>query len=108
MDLTDIDAVIVDLDGTMVDTLGDFCAALNRMLGDLPAPYATHQVDRHTVAELVGKGSEHLIKNVLALADQAAGNALPSVGAQAALALQTEAWAHYQRHYRAINCRRVV
>lgn len=103
MDLTDIDAVIVDLDGTMVDTLGDFCAALNGMLSDLPAPYATHQVDRHTVAELVGKGSEHLIKNVLALADQAAGHTPPDVSAQANALLQTQAWAHYQRHYRGIN-----
>ncbi len=30
-----VDAVIVDLDGTMVDTMGDFSQALNRMLDDL-------------------------------------------------------------------------
>ena len=29
-----IDACIVDLDGTQVDTLGDFKVALNRMLAD--------------------------------------------------------------------------
>ncbi len=103
MNLTDIDAVIVDLDGTMVDTLGDFCAALNGMLADLPAPYASHQVDRQTVGELVGKGSEHLIKNVLTLANQASGKGLPAVSAEAASALQSQAWEHYQRHYRAIN-----
>ena len=100
MNLIDIDAVIVDLDGTMVDTLDDFCAALNGMLADLPAPYATHRVDRPTVAELVGKGSEHLIKNVLALADRATGN---TVDVEAAVSLQAQAWQHYQRHYRAIN-----
>ena len=34
---TAFDAVIVDLDGTMVDTMGDFVAALNLMLAELPA-----------------------------------------------------------------------
>ena len=103
MNLIDIDAVIVDLDGTMVDTLDDFCAALNGMLADLPAPYATHRVDREVVAELVGKGSEHLIKNVLLLADLAAGNAPTAARVEASAPLQAQAWQHYQRHYRAIN-----
>jgi phosphoglycolate phosphatase-like HAD superfamily hydrolase len=67
MDLTRFDAAIVDLDGTMVDTLDDFCVALNRMLGDLPAPFAASRVDRATIEKLVGKGSEHLLKSVLAL-----------------------------------------
>ena len=31
------DAAIIDLDGTLVDTLGDFSVALNRMLHDLGA-----------------------------------------------------------------------
>ena len=35
---THIRAAIVDLDGTMVDTLGDFAAALNGMLTDLALP----------------------------------------------------------------------
>ena len=61
INLSDFDAVIVDLDGTMVDTLGDFVVALNRMLKDLDLP----AVDRALVARLVGKGSEHLIKSVL-------------------------------------------
>lgn len=33
-----LDAAIVDLDGTMVDTLGDFVVALNGMLADLSLP----------------------------------------------------------------------
>ncbi|MPS43462.1 MAG: phosphoglycolate phosphatase, partial [Stenotrophomonas sp.] len=33
-----LDAAIVDLDGTMVNTLGDFAEALNRMLADLQLP----------------------------------------------------------------------
>ena len=45
-----IDAVIVDLDGTMVDTVGDFCVALNLMLRDLPAPFDAYSMDTQTVS----------------------------------------------------------
>ena len=90
----DVDAVIVDLDGTMVDTLGDFVVALNLMLADLPAPYRNHPVDRANVSRLVGKGSEHLLSSVLSLA-----------GGQArdAQAVYAQAWPSYQRHYLDIN-----
>ena len=48
-----VDAVIVDLDGTMVDTMGDFNEALNRMLRDLSLPaIAADQVE-----SMVGKGA---------------------------------------------------
>ena len=57
-----IEAVLVDLDGTMVDTLGDFHAALNAMLAELELP----AVDRATVARCIGKGSEHLVASALA------------------------------------------
>lgn len=102
----DVDAVIVDLDGTMVDTLGDFCWALNRMLGDLPPPFCQQQVDQASVGQLVGKGSEHLIKSVLTLVGcgQAAINSGVSVLTDAGMAaLYTPAWASYQRHYLAVN-----
>ena len=56
-----MDAAIVDLDGTMVDTLGDFEVALNRTLADLDLP----AVARPLVERTVGKGSEHLIRSVL-------------------------------------------
>ena len=55
-------AAIVDLDGTMVDTLGDFEAALNAVLGELRLPV----VDRAFIGRTVGKGSEHLIRSTLA------------------------------------------
>ena len=56
-----VDAVIVDLDGTMVDTMGDFNEALNRMLRDLSLPpIAADQAEN-----MVGKGSEHLLRSVL-------------------------------------------
>jgi len=92
----DCRAVMVDLDGTMVDTLGDFVAALNLMLADLGLP----PVDRLAVELRVGKGSEHLIRSVLEWViskSQGAGRA-PD-----AAALYDAAWASYQRHYRAIN-----
>ena len=86
IDLSRFDAAIVDLDGTMVDTLGDFVVALNLMLRDL----ALAAVDAAAVETMVGKGSEHLIQSVLR-----------HVGA--ADALYERAWARYQHHYLAIN-----
>ena len=57
-----LQAAIVDLDGTMVDTLGDFTVALNRMLDELGLP----GIEQASIERLVGKGSEHLIRSVLA------------------------------------------
>ena len=84
-------AAIVDLDGTMVDTLGDFAHALNRMLEELGLP----AVERAAIARMVGKGSEHLIRSVLAQV----GAGERSFDA---------AWDSYQRHYLAINGRHSV
>lgn len=79
-------AAIVDLDGTMVDTVGDFEVALARALADL----GHRPVSRAFISRTVGKGSEHLILRSLAEA-----------GAPASL--YEEAWARYQHHYLAIN-----
>ena len=79
-------AAIVDLDGTMVDTLGDFVVVLNRVLDELALP----QVERGFVEHTVGKGSEHLIRSTLA-----------HVGGDAGLYAQ--AWALYQQHYGEVN-----
>ena len=87
-----LDAAIIDLDGTLVDTLGDFVVALNLMLRDMGLP----AVNRDVVAKLVGKGSEHLIRSVLAwtgLTD----------GAIAAPDGYARAWQLYQQHYQQIN-----
>ncbi|HMN77198.1 MAG TPA: phosphoglycolate phosphatase [Burkholderiaceae bacterium] len=79
-------AAIVDLDGTLVDTVDDFVAALGAMLASFGLP----AVDRAFVARTVGKGSEHLLHRTLA-----------EVGADAGL--YDAAMAGYQQQYRAIN-----
>ena len=81
-----IQAAIVDLDGTLVDTVGDFEVALNAMLGEHGLP----RVVRGFIERTVGKGSEHLIRCTLAEVD-----ADPQ--------LYDSAWQAYQRHYQSIN-----
>ncbi len=86
--LTPLQAAIVDLDGTLVDTLGDFTVALNATLAELDLPL----LERAAIERMVGKGSEHLIRS-----------ALHAVGAHADRF--RDAWAAYQRHYDATNGR---
>ena len=88
MDLDNFSAAIVDLDGTLVDTLGDFELALGATLADLGLP----AVDRAFIARTVGRGSEHLLAATLA---QAGGDA----------GLLADAWARYQHHYGVVNGR---
>jgi phosphoglycolate phosphatase len=88
MKRTDFDAAIVDLDGTMVDTLGDFELALTASLADLGLP----TVPRSFIARTVGQGSRHLLTEVLRHLGQ---------GDDAVDRL----WAAYQRHYLAVNGR---
>jgi phosphoglycolate phosphatase len=97
--IRDIQAVIVDLDGTMVDTLGDFEVALNRMLADFSLP----TVDRSFIEATVGKGSEHLIRSTLNYVQKrhvagidTARDAIDSVA-------YDSAWQSYQSHYLACN-----
>ena len=94
-------AAIVDLDGTLVDTLGDFEAALNRALADLDLPPVT----RAWVERTVGKGSEHLIRSVLShqLALPEVKGLVNVCEARGVDNLYEAAWQRYQHHYRAIN-----
>ncbi len=82
------DAAILDLDGTLVDTLGDFVAVLDLTLDGLGLP----RVGRGFVERAIGKGSDHLIRSTLA-----------HVGADASL--RDAAGAAYQRHYAQVNGR---
>ena len=90
------DAAIIDLDGTMVDTLGDFAQALNRMLADL----ALQAIAPAHIERMVGKGSEHLIKSVLHHVLAQAGQAPAAINTEA---IYPQAWARYQHHYLDIN-----
>ncbi|MBW8848778.1 MAG: phosphoglycolate phosphatase [Burkholderiales bacterium] len=79
-------ACILDLDGTLIDTLGDFVAVIGRVLDDLGLPAVTRDFIEHTI----GRGGEHLVRTTLA-----------EVGADAAWF--DTAWALYQQHYAAVN-----
>jgi phosphoglycolate phosphatase len=87
--LTGIRAAIIDLDGTMLDTAPDFLIAINRMRGEL----ALAPLDLDTIKRFVGKGSENLIRRVLAVDfddEQVEQHFAPALAA-------------YQHYYLAIN-----
>jgi phosphoglycolate phosphatase len=86
LDLSGIRAAIVDLDGTLVDTLPDFVAVLDATLHELGLP----TVSREFLERTIGKGSDHLIRSTL-----------QAVGADASRF--DAAYAVYQRHYLALN-----
>ena len=95
------DAAIVDLDGTMVDTLGDFVAAIDLMLLDLwPDAPAVLSVDAATVETMVGKGSENLIRSVLNHAQAQVKRAQPAIDL---IAKYDQAFARYQHHYQTVS-----
>lgn len=91
-----VQAVMFDLDGTLVDTLGDFVAALNGMvleLGLLPQA-STSGFDAAQVRAWVGQGSEHLVGCAL----HALGHAEQTPQAQTRKRLAVASYlAHYQR-----------
>jgi phosphoglycolate phosphatase len=93
------DAAMIDLDGTLIDTLGDFEMALNLMLAD----FGCAGVERSFVQRSVGKGGEHLIARTL---DWVHNRPLAQLDrAQAAIKTIAfdAAYARYQRHYAAVN-----
>ena len=89
MRFSGIRAVIIDLDGTMLDTAPDFHAAINCMRAEL----ALAPLDIETIKNFVGKGSENLIQRVLSVDfddEQVARHFDAGLAA-------------YQRHYLALN-----
>ena len=80
------DAAILDLDGTLVDTLADFTVALNATFDELRLPH----LQAEAIEPMVGKGSEHLVHSALAAVGAGAGR-------------YEAARAGYQRHYGRIN-----
>jgi phosphoglycolate phosphatase len=88
-ELVGIEALIFDLDGTMVHTLGDFQVALQRTMADLDLPSVAPEL----IEQSIGKGSEHLIRTLLA----------HQLALQDVDALFERAWLRYQYHYLHIN-----
>jgi phosphoglycolate phosphatase len=84
-----IRAAIIDLDGTMLDTVPDFEAALNGMRHE----FGLGPITQATIKPMVGKGSEKLVRDALLL----------DWDAERVDSLHAEALAAYQRHYLAIN-----
>ena len=103
---THFDAAIIDLDGTMVDTMGDFVAASSAMLAGWGLP----SVSRDVVERGVGKGSEHLIRYILDESNRARAGVLHACGATDSEANKDmtalhpdDALALYLTSYRGIN-----
>src|SRR5690554_5290883 len=94
--------VLIDLDGTLLDTIPDLAAAANRMLKELGAPALPVQ----DIATFVGKGTENLVKRCLNDArvrhifSETAG---PSGGSRSEDI--ADALAVFNRHYHAVNGR---
>ena len=89
MNFTGIRAAIIDLDGTMIDTAPDFHCAINRMRDEL----SLVPLDLELIKGFVGKGSENLMRRVLAV----------DFNEQDVERHFDAALASYQRHYLAIN-----
>jgi phosphoglycolate phosphatase len=90
-----VSACMIDLDGTLVDTMGDFDAVVALMLKDLGLP----DMGRAPLEGMVGKGSEHLIQCVLTRQlSQVAQHPVQPTPEQLA-----QAWQLYQGHYTQVN-----
>jgi phosphoglycolate phosphatase len=91
-------AAIIDLDGTMVDTLGDFVVILHHTFADLGLhPVEIARIDRAFVELTVGKGTEDLVRRGLAHA----WGLLPDDAE--VTAQMPEALKHYHHHYPTVN-----
>ena len=90
-----LDAAMIDLDGTLVDTLPDFVVAIGLMLDELGRPAVAPAV----VATMIGKGADHLVRAVLE--HVAAGAAVDA-------ALVERGRQRYRHHYGEVNGRHAV
>ena len=82
-------AVLFDLDGTLLHTAPDLAAAVNAMLADFGKP----ALPEETVAMYVGKGAENLVNRSLT----------GSMTEKASPELYAQAMANWQHHYTGIN-----
>lgn len=87
--ITGIQAAIIDLDGTMIDTIGDFLVAINAMREE----FSLVPLAQTAIQNMVGRGSGNLIRQVLAC-DFSADEVKHHFDA---------AMRSYQRHYLSVN-----
>jgi phosphoglycolate phosphatase len=87
-----VKAVLLDLDGTLLDTVLDLHAAANGMLADLGRP----PVAIEDIRAYVGRGIPNLVKRVLAGNLEAADDPAPP---------PADALASFRRHYGEVNGR---
>ena len=80
-------AVLFDLDGTLLDTIGDLAEAANRMLAELGRPVRTQD----EIHSFVGKGIPNLVRRCLTENAQASEDEI-----EAAVAV-------FRRHYHMVN-----
>jgi phosphoglycolate phosphatase len=85
-----IKAVLIDLDGTLLDTAPDLAAAANAML----AEHGLEPLPAQAVRDFIGRGIPHLVERCL----QAAGRPLPCAHLESALR-------SFGAHYRRLNGR---
>lgn len=90
-------AALLDLDGTLLDTIPDLADASNAMLAEL----GLEQLPQEQIATYVGKGTPNLVARLLQAQDTEAGQADPEARLQQALA-------SFQRHYHQCNGRRAI
>ncbi len=94
-----LQAVIVDLDGTMIDTLSDFELALNLMLAD----FDSAPVERSFIEKAIGQGSENLVRRTLQfIQNRALIQVNPAQAAIKSIVFEA-ALQRYQHHYLAVN-----
>lgn len=87
--LNDIHAVILDLDGTLIDSVPDLDTALNGMLQDMTLP----AIDESSIRMFVGRGTPHLVKSTISVY-------LDELDATKSL---NEALTLFYKHYRIVN-----
>ncbi len=83
----DVDAVLFDLDGTLLDTVADLAEASNRMLADLSRPQRT--LDE--IRSFVGKGIPNLVRRCMTEGQEASEREID------------DAIVVFKRHYAEVN-----
>jgi len=56
-----LDAIVFDLDGTLIDSVPDVRAAVNRVLGELKRPLLTLE----QIKGMIGEGAQAMLKQVM-------------------------------------------